>query len=296
MLLSGLVAGSFGPWLLFQQRIETDTRLAALQSVWEDYLDQHAPEIEADSSSAGIALGGQALPDGISLSEPGVRDALAHALGLGGAALFEDGFHQSWQLRVSRGLTRTEQTVKLHYHVLALLSPGANGHLEPGTRFDPDTGALQLAGDDRGVRIDGLPKARQRLQGLQARLERAALAWQAWYQTRWQGDTERDASIDYFAGPCADDPLALAWDSGSDALPNSCGASIDGALIGGRLGLAPADLDDGAGGVLVFDSSSGLTRNPDQADPARRIPPYSAAVVGTLPGGEPLRRAVLGTL
>jgi hypothetical protein len=60
--------------------------------------------------------------------------------------------------------------------------------------------------------------------------------------------------------------------------------------------LTSADLQDGDGQPLHFDSHSLATRNPDHPDPGQRLPPYSAIVSGTLPGAVLVERAVLGTL
>ena len=296
MLVSGLVASTLGPWLVFQQRIDTEERLLTLRGRWEELLDHFALPIEAQTLRPALSLGPIELQDGQSLAEPAVREGLASLFGEAGGAVFEDGFHQGWTLRVSRGLISEESGVTLHYHVLAILSAGPNGHLDTGTRFDPETGALAVAGDDRGIRIDGLPRARRRLLALQAKLERAAGAWQAWFQTRYEGDAERDASVDYFSGPCPGAALTLAWDSAPDALPNGCGSAVSGTVLAAQLGLGPADIDDESGGTLLFDSASVFTRNPAQPDPTRQAPPYSAAVIGSLPGSETVQRIVLGVL
>ncbi|MDE3010042.1 MAG: prepilin-type N-terminal cleavage/methylation domain-containing protein [Pseudomonadota bacterium] len=296
MLLSAIVATGFSPWLAFQQALETDQRLAAQQQLWMAWLERHAGEVEQAGADPGLALGERWLADGTLLDAASWQLPLSAALGAAGPALVEDGFHQPWRMHVSRSLLRDERGIALHYHVLALVSPGANGRIEPATRFDAATGLLLLAGDDRGVLIDGWPLARQQLERLDARLERAGNAWQDWFRARWEGDAERDPSIDYFAGPCPGDPLASAWDGGPDALPPSCDAASDPAAPGLRLGLSIGELRDPTGAPLHFDANSAATRNPDQADPGLRIPPYSAMVSGGLPGGTRVQRSVLGTL
>lgn len=296
MLMSGLVAASFSPWLGFQQDSDTVQRLGTVQALWLAWLEAHADAVEQQGQAAALPLGDNLIADGTVFAGPAWPPRLALALGSAGAALVEDGFHQPWTLRVSQGLVRDDQGVALHYHVLAVLSPGANGHFEAGTRFDPQTGLLSLAGDDRGVLIDGWPAARRQRAVLESRLERAAALWQDWFRARWEGDPERDPSIDYFAGPCPDDLLASAWDGASDALPANCAGSTDPAAAGRRLGLSAGELLDPTGLPLGFDALSEATRNPDQPDPGQRAPPYSARVSGKLPGGVLIARTVLGTL
>lgn len=296
MLMSGLVAAGFSPWLAFQQDLDTAQRLEAQAGSWSAWLEHHAAELEGDPQQAGLPVDGNWLADGTSLADAGWRARLAAAFPGSGPALLEDGFHQPWLLRVSRSLVDSDHGVVLHYHRLALLSPGANGHLESGTRFDVDSGTLVLAGDDRGIVVDGAPIARRQLRVLESRLERAAAVWQDWFRARWEGDAERDPSIDYFSGPCPGDPLASAWDPASDALPPQCGADGDPAAPGNRLGLAAGELVDPGGAALHFDAVSDATRNPDNPDPGWRTPPYSAMVSGALPGGVQVRRTVLGTL
>ncbi len=294
MLLSGLAAASFTPWLDFQQKLDTDARLDTLQAAFADLLARSALQVMADPGRAVLPVGPQTLADGQVLTDPGLRTNLAQALHQP-LNLLEDGYHQSWVLRVSLGQTREEQGTPVRYRVLALLSPGANGHLEAGTRFDPALGTLVLAGDDRGVLIDGLPAARTAFLQVQDRVDRLAQALQSWFQLRWQGDADRDVSIDYFAGPCAGDALAPAWDSSADALPNGCGGVLDAGLLAPLLALQATDVADGLGGHLQVDNASAAVRNPDNPDAALRVPPYSVLVSAALPGGGQLRRSVLGT-
>ncbi len=294
MLISGLAAASFSPWLLFQQRIDTDARLVTLQAALLDYLDRDPQTVLGDADHAVLPVANREVANGSRLTDTALRASLAGALRQPDRAL-NDGFNQPWLVFVSRGLVRADSAGPVHYRVVALVSAGANGLIDAGTSFDIDTGVLTLAGDDRGALVDGYPAAQQRLVQVGARAERLAQALQTWFQLRWQGDADRDASIDYFAAPCAGDVLALAWDGGADALPNGCGQPIDARQLAARLALVPADLLDGIGGYLRVDNSSAATRNPDHVDPAQRLPPYSVVIEGDIPGGERVQRAVMGT-
>ena len=296
MLIGSVLAGTLTPWLAFEQGQDTEQRLLAAQQVWRDWLERHAADIERDPTQPGIPVGSAWLADGSKSDSPNLRSQLGQALGSSAPELFEDGFHRPWTLRISRGLARDQRGTTLHYHVLALLSGGANGQIEPGTRFEPDTGLLVLGGDDRGIVVDTWPAAVAQLEVLEQRLQRVAAVWQDWFRARWEGDAARDASIDYFAAACPGDPLANAWDTGADALPAPCAESDDPAAPGSRLGLSTDELRDPTGAMLRFDAHSGATRNPDRTDPGQNMPPYSAMVSGTLPGGVQIQRAALGTL
>lgn len=294
MLLTGLATAALTPWLAFQQRLDTDARLTRIAAALGTYLDQQALVVAQMPASAGLPLPGGLLADGTVISNPAQRQALAQALHLSAADL-DDGFHQPWMLHATALLTTVVEGVVLHYRVLAVVSPGDNGHPEPATQWNAATGGLVLAGDDRGVRVDGLPVAQQAMVQVRQRVDRLATALQDWFQLRWQGDADRDVGVDYFAAPCPGSAVPTAWDGGAGALPGACAGWLDASQLAASLALAPGDLLDGTGAALRVDSRSPATRNPEQPDAALRAPPYSVQVHGALPGGGDVVRAVLGT-
>ena len=50
------------------------------------------------------------------------------------------------------------------------------------------------------------------------------------------------------------------------------------------------------GQVMQYDNCSNEVRNPQNADAARQVPPYTASIVTTLPGGNLLRVNAVGAL
>ena len=124
----------------------------------------------------------------------------------------------------------------------------------------------------------------------------AAEAYRSYFQARGLADAARDIAIDYFA--TASSP-AGRWDVAGAIGLAGCDGVAPRALaegIAATLGLAVTDAVDAWGGALRIDNCSDAVRSPRHPDPARQLPPYTAAIVAVLPGPVELRVSVLGGL
>jgi len=127
--------------------------------------------------------------------------------------LLRDGYNRPWQVQISQRLTRQRGGIDVPYHVIALASndggdyDGAAQALDPGTTFDPATGAVTFAGRDVGLVVDGY-RVWDALAGDADRQVRAiADAYSTWYRARAR-QSGGSLTADYFATRGAD----AAWD------------------------------------------------------------------------------------
>jgi hypothetical protein len=198
-------------------------------------------------------------------------------------------------------LARSIGGVDTFYRVIAIVAPGQNGRLDTignCTTGLSAAGELTLCGDDEGVLVDGFTVAADLLRQTLARMQLVATAYQAYFQSRALADPSRDASINYFASGGAP---AERWDAGGQMPLSACGAPSPMLVPAGTgpaavLGLSNVDVTDLYGQVMQYDNCSNEVRNPQNTDVARQLPPYTASIVTTLPGGNLLRVNAVGAL
>lgn len=294
-----------GPMLAFQGGQDTRRRLEELRTAVESAYREHAAVVDAEAqpvfrlpsgtlqSSAIDAATGRCLSDAATFAP------LARWLAVSPGPAHRDGYGAPLCVFVSPRRGRAIGGVELHSHVLAVVSPGPDGRVEVGagcrTGLDED-GRLALCGDDEGVRIDGHAIAADLLARTLARLQLAADAYRGYFQARALADAARDIAVNYFASAAAP---AGRWDTDGAISLSGCDGTAPRALADGAaatLGLSAADAVDAWGGALRLDNCSESVRSPRHPDPARQLPPYTAAVLATLPGSVELRVSVLGSL
>ncbi len=294
-----------GPMLAFQGGIDTRQRLAEVRQAFAAAYRDRALSIEAETGARFVLPEGAiepVLPDAVSgrcASTPQTLAPLARWLAQSASTAFRDGFAAPMCVLMTTRLARSVAGVEVVYRVVAIVAPGQNGRLERGpgcTSALSAEGELTLCGDDEGVRVDGLEIAAEQLRLTLSRMQQVASAYQAYFQTRAQADPARDVSINYFA---SGGTPAVRWDS-AGAMPLTACTTASPLLVGSGaqpfavLGLAPADVTDAWGQVLLYDNCSNGVRNPQNADTALQTPPYTASIVTTLPGGALLRVNAVG--
>ena len=294
-MASVLVAGSFEPWLAYRQENLTDVRMQTLAAaIAAAYLSD--PRREEGDNAAELALRGGILGDRMAVDGRTVAILDARRAS-GGVHDGEDGFNRPFAILVSPRQTRQFDGVALSYHVVAVVSGGRNGHIEAATRLDPASGLLSLAGDDRGIVVDGFAIERALAEESLTRLQRVADAYQAYFRLRFLSDVRRDVAVDYFASACDGSAYADRWDAaGTDAMPSGCSEGVELVEASTRLlGLSDRDRLDAWGQPVRIDNASVAVRHPDNPDLAMTLPPYSARVFTVLPGGGQLPVGVLGS-
>ena len=190
-------------------------------------------------------------------------------------------------------MTEVVAGTNLRFRIVGLVSPGRNGVVE--SVFSAATGVLTVNGDDEGELIQGYALLREVYDDTVKRVDRVASAYSTYFQTRYLADPARSAAINYFANTDPAGAVSTSWDQ-TGAVRSSLSLAMNAQDIGAEvaLGLSPAELLTTFGQPIQLDNSSGNVNQPDNPDPARVLPPYSARVISALPGGETLIRTVVG--
>lgn len=285
-----------GPQISFttrhMQKTETENRLAAVKDALETAYRENAKTVD-DNSGNVLALGSSTLVNGWATAA--MFQQVASYAGKSAAELALDGFRQPFRVFVSNQLSKPWNGVNVRYHVVAIVSMGADADsaarrtLSPGTTFNPNTGALILGGDDKGIVVDGYAIQVDLAKKSYDKLQKIADLYANYFQTQYLASIDRDIAVDYFAK----DGANARWDQTSGIFATS-GGTVLAANLAGTLGLALADYTDAYGQVIQVDNASAQVRNPNNPDGNMNLPPYTAAVYTTLPGGDVLRVSVSG--
>lgn len=306
-LITTTVLDTFGPWVAYRARVETEKRLAEAHSAIDTAYRADAPSVEGDPGPRLVFGSGtidQALPDanGVCQSTAATFAPVARFASASASVLGRDGSGAPLCVFVTPRQSASVAGTTLYYHVVAVVSPGENGVIESAASCATGlsaTGSLSLCGDDRGVLLDGYGLALANFRATQVRIERVAAAYQAYYTARFQADPTRNPAVDYFAN--SGTPASL-WD-GAGAMPptGTCAGPVPLVATSGLsphdvLGLSRLDATDAYGNVMLLDNCSSLTRSPAQSDPSMRAPPYTARIETTLPGGAVIAQTAVGAL
>lgn len=296
-----------GPMLAFQGGLDNRRQLAEVRQAFIAAYRDNPVVVDAEPGARFVLPGGTievAGPDaatGRCASGPATLAPLARYLPQSPSTAFRDGFAAPMCILITARQSRAIGGVDAFYRVLAIIAPGANGRLDTigaCTTGLSATGELTLCGDDEGVLVDGFNIAADLLRQTLVRMQLIATAYQSYFQSRAQADPSRDASINYFA---SGGTPAERWDAGGPMPLSACGAPSPLLVQGASgpaaiLGLSNVDVTDHYGQVMQYDNCSNQVRNPQNADAAQQVPPYTASIVTTLPGGTVLRVNAVGAL
>lgn len=296
-----------GPMLAFQGGLDNRRQLAEVRQAFLAAYRDNPVSVDGEAGARFVLPGGTiepVVPDptsGRCASGPATLAPLARYLSQSASTAFRDGFAAPMCLLMTERLARSISGVDAFYRVIAIVAPGQNGRLDTignCTTGLSAGGELTLCGDDEGVLVDGFNIAADLLRQTLARMQLVATAYQAYFQSRAQADPSRDASINYFA---SGGTPAERWDASGPMPLSACGAPSPLLLPAGpgpaaTLGLSNVDVTDLYGQVMQYDNCSNEVRNPQNADAARQVPPYTASIVTTLPGGNLLRVNAVGAL
>ncbi|MBU6460706.1 MAG: type II secretion system GspH family protein [Proteobacteria bacterium] len=294
-LLTTVLGNTFMPWVHFRQAEENETRLRELAGTLSAAYDQSSLSVDGQAGARLDFLQGVVMPspaDGSGRCTSTAASFLPVAAFSSRSAttLYQDGYHQPFCVLVTPRLFQRVDGVQLDYHDVALVSAGANGHLDSGrchTYLDAATGQLFLCGDDTGIRVDGFALALAHFRLTVLRMNRIVRAMEDYFATRYEMDPSRDVAIDYFAST---GPNPGRWDQGGTMPSSGCLAPLpltgpDGANPQVLLGLSRTDVTDAYGQVMTVDNCSNAVRSPANTRPDRAVAPYTARIQTILPGG-----------
>ena len=296
-----------GPMLAFQGGLDNRRQLAEVRQAFTAAYRDNPVTVDSEAGARFVLPGGtiEAVgPDattGRCGSGPATLAPLARYLSQSASTAFRDGFAAPMCILMTARLSRAIGGVDTFYRLVAVVAPGPNGRLDTigacATALSA-AGELTLCGDDEGVMVDGFNIAADLLRQTLVRMQMAATAYQVYFQSRAQADPSRDASINYFA---SGGTPAERWDVGVPIPLSACSAPSPLLVAGGTgpsttLGLSSIDVTDHYGQVMQYDNCSNQVRSPQNADAAQQVPPYTASIVTTLPGGTVLRVNAVGAL
>lgn len=309
--LYAIMMEGFAPAIQFRAEIETEAKIKSMrESILAAYKD-NISNVDAEVSDKLVFDIGmeieKALPqaDGRCQSDKDTFKPIARYLDQSSTRAHLDGYSQPICVYITTRQSVVVDGVPLDYHSVAIVSPGRNNKIDAGTTLSA-TGELTLDGDDLGVLLDGRTFVQGRYELTIDELRRVADAYQAYFQSRYQADSTRSISINYFS--CGNVNCSVAsdpkWDINGtipvlgNTVDKTIGVPMDTVMAGGipyeMLGLSLTDVTDGFGNVLYIQNRGDLCRNPNNTDSSLRTPPYTAVIYTTLPSGEKLSQTVVG--
>lgn len=224
--------------------------------------------------------------------------------GQAAGVLARDGYGAPFCIFINARSSMLIDGVTVYYHSIAFVSGGRNNVLDAGTALDGQ-GNLALAGDDIGMLFDGRKLATERYNTTVENMRRVVSAYEQYFASRFASDPSKSTSINYFA--CGDNTTCPPgapvprWDSGG-SMPTTCGGSIPlysttGISPHAVLGLSRSDVTDGFGTVMKVDNCTDNVRSPNHSGTDNmKIPPYTAAVTTTIPGGQTITQTAISSL
>lgn len=300
-LLVAMVSDMLQPWIQFKQTLETERKLLELQSSFRAAYEANAYRIDSlDASELVMGPSASVATSGLSATRECLANtssfrAVAPHLVTGAEFAQQDGYGNFFCLIVSPRLAKTIDGVNLYYHTLAIVSPGRNMTLDPGTGMQPD-GSLGLDGDDRGALVDGYAIQQAKYKLTLARIDRVIQLYETYFTSRFLANPARDITVDYFAS---------TWDT-TGTVPGTGENNIaPSRTVLASLGIA--DLD-GRSAYETVGTSAGVDSNDIFVanerycfgttcvrSPAAGVsPPYTALVGAMLPGDVPLVKSAAG--
>jgi type II secretory pathway pseudopilin PulG len=231
VLLTTVLLSSFGPWLRYKQRLDTETRLHDVsQSIKALYKANAGSVDNAEHASAmttsafGNPMSAMLLNDGRSFNSncpaaggSGAFDAaetttnniesnlapLQPFAATPVANIARDGFNNGICVLVSPLQSATVDGAKVQYHSIAVVALGETAQMDPATAFAPDpsgrwTLTLDPNGANRGVVVDGYQIQVDNIKLTNERLARFAKAYETYFNVRYLVHPARDITLDYF--------------------------------------------------------------------------------------------------
>lgn len=284
-ILSFLTLSSFGPWLDFRAKLETEQKLKDLQTLLSSAYDQNARRIDSNSNLPWLLRDGVTLSPS-TVSTEGACNSQSETLGLlqeyaplSGVGDGRDGYGGDVCILMARPKMVNYQGIQLPQRIVALVSPGKNGILDSAAPLDSETGRLTLVGDDMGVVISGLSIHQRKVELIEAKLNRISNAYETYYALRFQSNAQRDVRINYFIDANNSDPKAIVPEASSPTRVDTVLAAIG---VGEQDAIGP--YETGPENFINVKNSTGS--NPIYAGVRVKsdgLPPFTSALAYQIP-------------
>lgn len=294
----------------YKARIDTENKLKAWRKGVESVYLTNSSTIDNDPAAKLVMMDTtQILPTAVGANKkcvllPATAFPFANRAGYASTDLNTDGHRSSFCMFITPRLSDTINGTTLYYHSVAIVSGGGNGVIEATTSLSNTTGNLTIdpASDDVGILFDGRRFAADRYDQTMAAMTRTVQAYSTYYSARYQSDSSRSLSTDYFS--CGNDTAcpstATRWDQAGEMI-STCAAPLPMVQVTGVsphtvLGLSAIDVTDGWGNLFKIDNCTNAVRSPNNTTAIRKNPPYTATISATLPGGSVLSMTAVGQI
>lgn len=311
IVFSAFFMKDLGSILDYKARVDTENKLKAWRKGVESVYLTNSSTIDNDATAKLTMLDAtQISPTAVATANKKCTLTAAAALpfanraGYSSTDLNKDGHRSSFCLFITPRLSDAINGTTLYYHSVAVVSGGGNGVIETTTTLDNTTGNLTIdpASDDVGILFDGRRFAADRYEQTIAAMTRTVQAYSTYYSARYQSDSSRSLSTDYFS--CGNDTAcpstAARWDQAGEMI-STCAAPLAMVQATGVsphtvLGLSAIDVTDGWGSLFKIDNCTNAVRSPNNTTAIRKNPPYTATISATLPGGSVLSMTAVGQI
>ncbi len=299
-VLSVVALNALTPWLTFKQALDTDSKLQDMRQGLTAMYTANAVSIE-NVVSAAIAIPGATLTNDTATTgsactaQVNAVAAMSSYLTESGVVADNDGYASPFCFLITPRLTKAVEGVQIYYHVLAVVSTGRNGVLDSGTTLNAATGQLTLAGDDKGVVINGYNIEYAKYRDTLDRLNRIGTLYENYFTTRFTNTSDRDTTRDYFyngSGTNGDANGSVAattgWTPALTVLSTSLGVSpLDATTTFDNQSYASNNVELGnTTEAVTLSGSSTSVRSPANLATGA-TPPYTALLRARLAGGTP---------
>ncbi len=277
-IISLIVMGALSPWMGFKQKMDTERRLQDVRQGLAALYTAQGMAIERQSSATFGAFVNSTL-DGMRQCDvqTAAFESTSDYFSESAQQLQRDGYANPWCIFISSPMRVVRDGVDLWYRNIAVISTGADGALDVGTKLNAD-GTLVVAGDDAGAMISGREIQAEKLKETLKRLNRVSQMYETYFTTRYLANSSRDITVDYFS-KAYDTTGAVAstggvWVKAADALKDIG--------VGASDGLSAWEVDNAIEVANFNESSSGVqVRSP--ATSGTGVLPYTALLRAKLP-------------
>jgi prepilin-type N-terminal cleavage/methylation domain-containing protein len=287
-LISVAIMGSLGPWLSFKEKLDTQHKLADAEAAIQLAYTANAMTVDSVGAnyiqlSDGAQMLASTTQNGRCVANQNTWQALSNFLPEGPRNSSLDGFQQPFCVFISNQLSAPGPGATVYYHNIAIVSLGTSGLLDPATSFDANTGALNVAGDNTGILVNGYAVQLDKLNQTQKQLDKIASTYETYFTSEYLSTASRDVTIDYFANSGSG---ALGWDANGSVMVTSGWTAANTVLQPIGVSQQDAQTPYESNNVVLVGNTQESLDGATVRSPASNFnaPPYTALLAAPLPG------------
>lgn len=330
VLFSMLSFSAMGGYMFFisaNQELDRNNNLSTLKQGLTTMYLANANAIETGAAQTltfpNPSGGNFVIADGIA-NENTFDGLSAYMTGFSAGNVWHDGKHQGARVFISNVLNRQVNGITLQYRNVAIVMPGnyttswptnaaegvgcpTNRNLYVCSTFNAVTGQLTTSPEDGGsIVFSTFDKQVELLSKLDEQVSRVVKAYEDFFTIAYYNDVSKSYARDYFAnggGNWGTNTVNQTVVNANAAAPATIGAectaasarSLTNSGLQAALGLSNSDITSPWGSAICVDNASNNVRNPNNANAAMQIAPFSARIVTALPGNQLYAKTVIGS-